>query len=87
LIWRDLFWINKINNKSIKLQILTFIISGLIIATLIEYHALFIADKWSYNETMPTLFGIGLSPLIQLVVTGLVALFVVRKFLFLHSKN
>lgn len=85
LIWRDLYWIHKIKNIN-NTKICSFIISGLIIALIIEYHALFIANKWSYNEWMPTLFGIGLSPIIQLAITGVIALFVVKR-LFFNNKN
>jgi len=76
LIWRDIFWLRKVNTK----QLLTFAGTGIIIAAIIEYHALFVAHKWSYSTAMPTLFGIGLSPLLQLAVTGILALYIARKF-------
>lgn len=56
-----------------------FFFLGLILAAGIEYHAVYLAGKWSYNAFMPTLFGIGVSPLLQLSVTGLCTLFLLRK--------
>src|SRR3989344_3919837 len=57
LAMRSLFWIEKIERKSV----LIFVAAALAVAVFIEYRALFLMDKWSYSEWMPTLFGIGVS--------------------------
>ena len=35
--------------------------------------------RWKYKSSMPTIFGLGLSPLIQLPLTTTISLFLVRK--------
>ena len=77
-LWKDFFWIKE---KNIKPFIL-FIIINLIVALVIEYRALFILGKWSYNDLMPTIFGIGLSPLVQLSITGMLAILITKKLFF-----
>jgi hypothetical protein len=52
----------------------TFFLIGLVVAAAIEYRAVYLAGTWAYNSDMPTIFGIGLSPLIQLSVTGILAI-------------
>lgn len=65
----------KANNGK---EILFILISGFIIAAIIELKALFLR-QWSYSEFMPTLFGMGLSPLVQLSITGLIVIFITSK--------
>ncbi len=47
----------------------TLILSLLLLATGIEFWAL-TTDRWSYSSAMPTLLGLGLSPLTQLPLLG-----------------
>ena len=77
LLWRNALWIKKPN----KIHTTTFVILGLIMAGWIEYRAVFLLDRWSYNQLMPTIFGIGLSPLIQLSITGLLAIWITKKLI------
>lgn len=70
MLWRDLLWLR---NPGI-IQLLIFILSAIILAAVIEYRAVFVLNRWAYLAAMPTVFGIGLSPLFQLAVTGAVAL-------------
>lgn len=77
-MFRNLFWIKEIRKGSL----ITFAILGIIIAAFIEYRAVFLIDRWSYSDLMPTLFGIGISPLFQLAITGLVAIYIVHTILF-----
>jgi hypothetical protein len=65
-----------------KKHILFTIIAGTTIAAIIEYERVFISEVWSYNAHMPTLFGIGLSPLLQLSVTGLITFSLTRAILY-----
>jgi len=74
-------WIRKAG----KFDYVFIIVLGLIVAIFIELWALGI-DRWAYKEFMPTIFGIGLSPLIQLGLTGVISLFVVSYFLRQHNK-
>ena len=55
-------------------------IFGILFAVLIELRAIS-ESKWSYTAAMPTIFGIGLTPLIQLAITGALSLFLVKKIL------
>ena len=75
LLWKNLSWIKQIK----KYQIALFIVLGLIIASFIEYRAIFVLERWSYSSLMPTVFGIGLSPLVQLSATGLLAIWFTRR--------
>lgn len=61
LIWRDRRWFRP---TRLWLPVLL----GALIAIGIEYHALFIAERWAYNAWMPTVFGIGLTPVLQLMI-------------------
>ncbi|MBI2107087.1 hypothetical protein HYT57_03815 [Candidatus Woesearchaeota archaeon] len=54
------------------------IIIPLIIAIMIEIINLDLG-RWEYSFSMPTIFGLGLSPLIQLPLITIISLFLVRK--------
>jgi hypothetical protein len=77
-IFNDLFWINKIKSKFSSL----FVILSLLVAVWIEYRGVYLLQKWSYSSLMPVVFGIGLSPLMQLAITGLISLFIVKRINF-----
>lgn len=49
------------------------IVLGLLFAIFIEVRAMN-ENRWSYSEYMPLVFGIGLTPLIQLSITGILTL-------------
>jgi hypothetical protein len=53
------------------------IILGIFIATTIELVNLNLG-RWAYKAIMPTIFGIGVSPLIQLFTTAILSLFIIR---------
>ncbi len=71
---RDLDWIGKA--KIIDYLIISFL--GLVIAVIIEIRAIAL-NLWSYNEFMPIVFGIGLTPMIQLAITGIAVLIILKK--------
>jgi len=52
--------------------------TGLIFAFIWEFINLNLG-RWQYTELMPTIFGVGLSPLLQLAVTGGISLVIFRK--------
>ncbi len=53
------------------------ILLGMIIAIIIEIYSLS-KGRWAYTELMPTVFGIGISPLIQLFTTAIISLNLLR---------
>ena len=67
---KNLDWIKK----PVKLDYILIIILGLLIAIFIELAALRIG-KWTYTAFMPTVFGIGLTPLVQLFITAINSIF------------
>lgn len=67
-------WINKPS----KTDYFMIVLLGIIFAIFIEIRAS-IQGKWHYSELMPTIFGIGLTPLIQLFTTFLLALWLIRR--------
>lgn len=69
LLWKGDCWIKEYDLKKILFTALI----GFVIAVIIEAKALFF-HQWSYTDLMPTIFGMGLSPLIQLSITGVIAL-------------
>lgn len=69
--------LNWIKNPS-KFDYLTVIFLGLIIAIFIEIINLNLG-RWEYTLVMPTLFGIGISPLIQLSLTGIISLIFMKQ--------
>ncbi len=62
-------WIEKPN----IIDYFIIIILSLIISAFIELRALS-TGRWAYTELMPTVFGIGLSPLIQLAIVSIISL-------------
>lgn len=63
-----------------KSDYVALIIFGILLAIFIETKAK-LFNLWSYNQYMPQLFGIGLTPLIQLAITSTLTLFIVNKFI------
>ena len=69
--------LNWIKNPS-KFDYFMVVFLGLIIAIFIEMINLNLG-RWKYTLAMPTLFGIGISPLIQLALTGIISLIFVKQ--------
>ena len=76
-----IFLINSFLRKKItwiespkKFDYLVLIIFGILISVIIEIYSLSMG-RWAYKETMPMIFGIGLSPLVQLFATFIIGLF------------
>jgi hypothetical protein len=82
ILWRVVAWIQEMNWK----QICTVLIAGLLLAAVIEYRKVFVTKAWSYNRLMPTFFGLGLSPLLQLSMTGLWAFWLSGRVLHQRGK-
>jgi hypothetical protein len=81
-LWKDMAWIQEMNGR----KICTVLIAGLLLAAAIEYRKVFVTRSWSYNQLMPTIFGLGLSPLLQLSMTGLWAFWLSGRVLY-HREN
>ena len=77
-LWKDILWLQKMK----KNQVYTACLAGLVFAAAIEYWNVLANKNWSYTIYMPTIFGIGISPLVQLSATGLLTFWVVRKILY-----
>jgi hypothetical protein len=52
--------------------------AAIITALLIEVGAVYLLAEWSYSQLMPTLFGIGVSPLFQLLITALMSIGIIK---------
>ena len=74
LIYKNINWIN--NPKSKHYFIIA--VFGIFLAIIIELINLNLG-RWSYLEAMPTILGIGLSPLLQLATTGIISLLIYKK--------
>lgn len=72
---RSIRWIR---NPSLK-HYLKFVVLAMAVAIAIEVINVRYLGRWSYKNSMPTIFGIGLSPLVQLAVTGVISLWVSKK--------
>lgn len=72
------FWL-KIFTKR---EMFVFAGIGILVAAGIEILSVFYYQRWAYKELMPTVFGIGISPLIQLSITGLISVWLTRKVLY-----
>lgn len=81
IIFFVIFLINKNWNwikKPKTLDYFLIVFFGLIIAVIIEAVNLNLG-RWAYKELMPTILGVGLSPLIQLSITAILSLIIFRK--------
>ena len=77
-LWRNLFWLKDMKKR----QILASIVTGMALSGLIEYERVFVSKVWAYNQLMPTIFGIGVSPLLQLSSTAVIAFLLTRAILY-----
>ncbi len=78
LLWKDIFGLRKMN----RWQAGIVFAAGLMIAAFIEYRKVFVLKAWSYTPLMLTVLGIGLSPLLQLSGTGLLAFWLTKKIVY-----
>ena len=75
LINKKMNWIKNPKRNDYLLAILF----GMIIAIFIEVVNVYFLGRWAYKEIMPTIFGIGLSPLVQLAITSILSLKIGKK--------
>lgn len=75
-------WLEHYRGREVGFTIL----AGIIIAAVIEIKALLLG-QWQYNELMPRVFGLGLSPLVQLAVTGALSMYGTAVLLYARKKT
>ena len=83
-LWITLFYaasallfknINILKNRG---QLVAFIIMALLFSFFDEKISLSMG-RWEYAAAMPTLLGVGVTPLFQLAITGILAIFLAQK--------
>ncbi|MFH1311607.1 MAG: hypothetical protein ABIJ00_00095 [Candidatus Eisenbacteria bacterium] len=74
---RKFLWVSRREMK----WVLSFVLLGLIVAAVLEYRAVYLKGIWAYNFHMPTLLGIGVSPLVQISITGILAIGITGRLL------
>lgn len=47
----------------------------------VEYYSVYIAQRWAYAEAMPLIFGIGLSPILQMLILPSIAILLIRSYI------
>jgi len=62
-----------------KYEIIIFILISLVFAYSWEIYSLK-KKKWEYANTMPKIFGAGITPTIQLALTGVISIYIVMNF-------
>ena len=70
---KNMNWIENLKKSDYTL----IIILGVLIAIIIEIYSIR-HNRWLYTESMPTISGIGISPLIQLSATSIIGLWLVK---------
>ena len=78
ILWKTVSFLKKLDKNKVYYTLLI----TLIIAIIIEYRGVYLLNKWQYSSLMPVIFGVGLSPLVQLAITGLISFFIVQRLLY-----
>ena len=75
---KDIFWLEHFHKKGIMWMLFW----GLVVGAVAEYKAVYFTHDWHYNQYMPVILGVGLSPLIQLSITGWVSIWLTKKMIY-----
>ncbi len=75
LITRSRMWIVSMN----KSGVVSFLAIGLVITVAFELLATGPLNRWEYSESMPTVIGVGVSPVAQWVILPLIQLWFVKR--------
>ncbi|MFW6282647.1 MAG: hypothetical protein ACOC1P_01150 [Minisyncoccales bacterium] len=78
---KNINWLKKPSGK----DYLIFVIIAMSFAFIWEIINLYLG-RWQYTSSMPKVLGVGLSPLLQLAVTGSIALYI-NFAIFFHAKS
>lgn len=76
IILRSWHWVRGWNNGWIMLWIALPLWQGVI-----EYYSVYVFNRWAYAETMPLILGIGVSPILQMLILPSVAILLSRHLL------
>lgn len=76
LFRKNISWVKKPEKR----DYISFVLLGIASAAAVELKAMAF-NSWTYLYSMPLVFGIGLTPLIQLALTGIISLFLARKII------
>jgi len=47
----------------------------------VEYYSVYLYRRWAYAEAMPLIFGIGFSPILQMLILPSLAILLSRRYL------
>ena len=64
-----------------RLGLLVAVLLGVLWTVYAEWHNVYVRGAWAYSPSMPTLFGIGLLPLLQWVAVPGATLWLVRRLM------
>ncbi len=62
-----------------KYFLIAFFVTALLFAYVWEIYSLKVG-KWEYSAAMPIVFSVGITPLIQLALTGLLSIYIIAYF-------
>lgn len=86
LITLGAFWLTALIFKNrhwyilpVRVPKLVFLVIGLIALAFSEYRNVYFTHVWTYVETMPVIFGIGLLPFLQWIVLPLLLIALLQK--------
>jgi|SRR3989338_1502802 len=77
LVYRRITWIFRLNKSRVALIVTL----GLVIAVLIEINATRWQYRWDYTELMPTIYGVGIVPVLQLIILPFIIFWLTKRFL------
>lgn len=78
IMTKDFEWIlHHWNTKNILITVLIW----LLIAIFIEYKWVFILHKWNYSELMPTILGIWIIPILQMLLLPILSFRLTKKLI------
>ncbi len=72
---KDLFWIKNSWNRK---NVINLIFIWFLLALFIEYKWVFILQKWSYSNLMPTVYWIWIIPILQMMILPLMTFKIVK---------
>lgn len=77
LLFRSMRWWERLTRG----RVVWLVLGGALVAIAVEYHAVFVAQRWVYAAAMPTVFGVGISPVAQMAFLPLLTMIISRRFL------
>lgn len=76
VLTRNMYWGRRFSNKRLSMLL----VLGGLWAIIVEYHALNIAHRWAYADSMPLLpvLNVGLVPVLQMMIVPMIAILLIR---------